>query len=123
MHTRYPQVFATPGRDFIAFRDFTVGIHACLLFGDFIARVEALFGACQQDANVRGQPCRDMLLYCSFFARSIMVFWFIAIVCFISLISGPSVARHGRGNFAHDSSPVVSNAVRAGSEARALLKP
>ena len=46
------QVFASPTRDFVPFREFLVGVHACLLFGDFLARVESLFGVCPQDREV-----------------------------------------------------------------------
>jgi hypothetical protein len=46
-------VFASPARDFIPFHDFLLGVHACLLFGEFLARVESLFGACPQDREVR----------------------------------------------------------------------
>ena len=46
------QVFANPARDFIAFREFLFGVNACLTFGDFLARLEYLFGSCPQDREV-----------------------------------------------------------------------
>jgi hypothetical protein len=45
-------VFANPARDFIAFREFLLGVNACLTFGDFLARLEYLFGSCPQDREV-----------------------------------------------------------------------